>query len=151
MLLAFDVGNTNIVVGIFDDYGELRTSWRLKTDTGKSADEYGMVFDQLFNYEGFSYEDINDVSLDALEEDGVNLLFNALLLNEVLEDAFSSRQMQKVTDYLKFLSSLFHKFYNEHKVVGSENEDIYLKLFAVVKRSIHKGLELIGIEAKEVM
>ncbi len=106
---------------------------------------------QLFKKSGKTPEDILHVGFESLNEDGVNLLFNALLLNEVLEDAFKTRQMQKITDYLKFLSSLFHKFYNEHKVVGSENEDVYLKLFSVVKRSIHKGLELIGIEAKEVM
>ncbi len=66
MLLAFDVGNTNIVSGLFDDNGELKNSWRLKTDTGKSADEYGMVFDQLFKYEGFDYEDIDDIIISTV-------------------------------------------------------------------------------------
>lgn len=106
---------------------------------------------QVFKKSGKNIEDLVHVNFDTLSEDGVNLLFNALLLDEVLQDAFKTRQMQKVTDYLKFLSSLFHKFYNEHKVVGSENEEVYLKLFSVVKKSIYKGLELIGIEAKEIM
>ena len=47
MLLAFDVGNTNIVVGVFKD-GELITNWRMETDTKKSADEYGMIISRLF-------------------------------------------------------------------------------------------------------
>lgn len=106
---------------------------------------------QLFKKSGKNPDELLHVSFDNLSDDGVNLLFNALLLNEVLEDAFNTRQMQKITDYLKYLASLFHKFYNEHKVVGEQNEDVYLKLFSVVKASIHKGLELIGIEAKEVM
>ncbi len=106
---------------------------------------------QVFKKSGKRYEDVLHVGFENLEEDGMNLLFNALLLNEILEDAYKSRQMQKLTDYLKYLASLTHKFYNEHKVVGSENEDMYLKLLWVVKTSIHKGLELIGIEAKEVM
>ncbi len=106
---------------------------------------------QVFKKSGKEAKDILHVGFENLENDGLNLLFSALLLNEVLEDAYKSRQMQKVTDYLKYLSSLFHKFYNEHKVVGSKNEDVHLKLFWVVKSSIHKGLELIGIKAKEIM
>lgn len=106
---------------------------------------------QIFQKSGKSQDEILQVSLKGLNEDGKNLLFNALLLNEVLEDAFNSKQLQKVTDYLKYLASLFHKFYNEHKVVGSKDELVYLKLFAVVAQSIKTGLLLIGIKAKEVM
>ena len=49
MLLAFDVGNTNIVLGVFKD-GRMITSWRLETDNNKSADEYGMIIGALFRY-----------------------------------------------------------------------------------------------------
>ncbi|MEG0919209.1 MAG: type III pantothenate kinase [Anaerovoracaceae bacterium] len=60
MLLAFDVGNTNIVLGVFEG-SELKHSWRLETDNNKSADEYGMVINQLFSFEGISLEDVEDV------------------------------------------------------------------------------------------
>ena len=60
MLLAFDVGNTNIVLGVFDE-GKLVTNWRLETDNRKSADEYGMIINQLFSYEGLKVTDITDV------------------------------------------------------------------------------------------
>ncbi len=106
---------------------------------------------QVFKKANKNFQDVQSVSFKGLKEDGLNLLFNALALNEVLQDAFNSRQMQKVTDYLKYLASLLHKFYNEHKVVGSENEDVYLRLFSVVASSIKKALELIGVEAKEKM
>lgn len=106
---------------------------------------------QLFKKSGKNFDELLDVSLDKLNDSGKNLLFNALMLNDTLQDAFSSRQMQKVTDYLYFLSSLTHKFYNEHKVIGDENEMLYLKLLGIVKSSIHRGLNLIGIDAKEVM
>ena len=49
MLLAFDVGNTNIVLGVFKD-GQLIQNWRMETVTKKSADEYGMLINQLFEY-----------------------------------------------------------------------------------------------------
>ena len=57
MLLAFDVGNTNIVLGVFKD-GRMITNWRLETDNNKSADEYGMIISQLFKYEGLKVENV---------------------------------------------------------------------------------------------
>lgn len=60
MLLAFDVGNTNIVLGLFKE-GKLITNWRIETDTRKSADEYGMIINQLFQYQELSTEDVSDV------------------------------------------------------------------------------------------
>jgi arginyl-tRNA synthetase len=69
----------------------------------------------------------------------------------VLEDSFHSYQVQKLTEYLKNLAALLHKFYNENRVVGEVNEEKYLKLFAMVGVSLRVGLRLIGIKAKEKM
>jgi type III pantothenate kinase len=41
VILAFDVGNTETTVGLFDDL-ELRAHWRLTTDAGRTADEVGL-------------------------------------------------------------------------------------------------------------
>ena len=60
MLLAFDVGNTNIVLGVYDG-DRLVENWRMETDKNKSADEYGMTINQLFAYAGLSTEDVDDV------------------------------------------------------------------------------------------
>lgn len=65
MLLAFDVGNTNIVLGVFND-GKMITSWRLETDYNKSADEYGMIVNQLFSYEGLKVTDVRDVIISTV-------------------------------------------------------------------------------------
>ena len=65
MLLAFDVGNTNIVLGVFKD-GELIQNWRLETDSRKSADEYGMVINQLFAYEGLDVKEVEDVIISTV-------------------------------------------------------------------------------------
>ncbi|MDR1461506.1 MAG: arginine--tRNA ligase [Campylobacteraceae bacterium] len=106
---------------------------------------------QLFGKSGKNREDILHVKLEGLNESAKNLLFNALILPEVLEDAFESRQIQKLTDYLKFLASLLHKFYNENKIIGSDFEDRYLKLLGIVALCIKTGLTLIGISAKDKM
>ena len=65
MLLAFDVGNTNIVLGVFKD-GKLITNWRLETDIRKSADEYGMIVNQLFRYQELCPDDITDVIISTV-------------------------------------------------------------------------------------
>jgi len=65
MLLAFDVGNTNIFLGIFKD-GKLLANWRLQTENNKSADEYGMIINQLFSHGGFELRDINDIIISTV-------------------------------------------------------------------------------------
>ncbi len=47
MLLAIDVGNTNIVLGVFQGT-ELIHSWRLQTLRDRTADELGLAVDGLF-------------------------------------------------------------------------------------------------------
>ncbi|KEA45277.1 arginyl-tRNA synthetase [Campylobacter mucosalis] len=106
---------------------------------------------QVFGKVGKSVNDVINASLDTLDESGKNLLFEALTLNEVLEDAYSQRALQKLPEYLKNLCASFHKFYNENRVIGSDNEDALLKLFAIVALSIKTALALMGIEAKERM
>ncbi len=60
MLLAIDVGNTNIVCGLFDG-SLLRDSWRLATDRGKTADEYGVFVRSLFQSADVRVADIDAV------------------------------------------------------------------------------------------
>ena len=69
MLLAFDVGNSNIVLGVFKD-GKLVTNWRIETDNNKSADEYGMIVTQLFQYEGLQASDVKDIIISTVVPSG---------------------------------------------------------------------------------
>lgn len=65
ILLAFDIGNTNIVVGVFREK-ELVTNWRMETNKGRSADEYGMTLKQLFEFEGLSMEAVEDIIISTV-------------------------------------------------------------------------------------
>ena len=65
MIITIDVGNTNIVLGVFKD-GEMVTNWRLETDNRKSADEYGMVIHQLFQYENLDVNEVEDVIISTV-------------------------------------------------------------------------------------
>ena len=48
MFLAIDVGNTHTVLGVYDGKALLH-HWRLQTDTGRTADEYGVLVRSLLS------------------------------------------------------------------------------------------------------
>lgn len=49
MILVIDVGNTNIVLGIYEEK-KLLHHWRLSTNRSATADEYGMTLNNLFQH-----------------------------------------------------------------------------------------------------
>ena len=51
MLLAVDIGNTQIKLGVFED-GELSARWYIATDAYKLADEYAVLVTSLLNMDG---------------------------------------------------------------------------------------------------
>lgn len=58
MLLAIDSGNTNIKFGVFEG-DELRANWRLKTEVGRTSDQYAALLRTLFANEGLSFGDVD--------------------------------------------------------------------------------------------
>ncbi len=58
LLLAIDVGNTNIVVGIFRGE-DLVADWRLATDAHTMPDEYAVLFSSLLSYRGLAMSDVD--------------------------------------------------------------------------------------------
>ena len=52
MLLAVDVGNTNIVFALFEGRTN-RSRWRVATDPRRTADEYAVWLLQLMQLQGF--------------------------------------------------------------------------------------------------
>ena len=98
-----------------------------------------------------SKDEIANASLKNLGEQADTLLFDALLLPEVVDDAFHSRQVQKLPDYLKSLAASLHKFYYDVRMIGTPDEAKLLKMLQVVALSLKTGLALMGIEAKNRM
>jgi type III pantothenate kinase len=60
MLLAIDIGNTNIVVGVFDG-DRLLHGWRLSTQPQRTADEMGMWVLQLFQHGQLTPRDVDGI------------------------------------------------------------------------------------------
>ena len=65
MILVFDVGNTNMVIGVYQE-DKLLTHWRVRTDTLRTADEYGMTLKALFDYQQMDIKDINAVVISSV-------------------------------------------------------------------------------------
>lgn len=65
MLLAIDIGNTNITFGLYEGE-QLVAHWRIRTIHEKMPDEYGVLLDQLFHHRGFEYTDVHGVALASV-------------------------------------------------------------------------------------
>lgn len=65
MILVFDVGNTNIVLGVYEDR-RLTQHWRVSTDKSRTADEYAVVIKNLFDFCGLKFEDIKAVVISSV-------------------------------------------------------------------------------------
>lgn len=65
MLLAIDIGNTNVVLGVFDKE-RLVENWRVGTNTQITPDEYAMVFKDLFNFVGLEFKQITGVIISTV-------------------------------------------------------------------------------------
>ena len=65
MLLAIDIGNTNIVLGVFDG-DRLIQSWRLSTNRQRTADELGIWVCQLFEHRRLDVGAVNGVILASV-------------------------------------------------------------------------------------
>ena len=72
MLLAIDIGNTQTVIGLFDDDGAVEAGdvtprsraeaglldhWRIATNTERTSDEHALVVQEFLAFHGFSFDD----------------------------------------------------------------------------------------------
>src|SRR5256712_11716807 len=65
MLLAIDIGNTNIVWGVFDG-AKLLADWRVGTDHSKTTDEYAILLLDLLRVKEISPDRVEGVILSSV-------------------------------------------------------------------------------------
>jgi type III pantothenate kinase len=83
MLLAIDVGNTNTVLGLYkledgsgspatglgrrgDEKPELAAHWRVTTHRAQTADEYGVLFVNLFEMHGMKPSQVHSIIISSV-------------------------------------------------------------------------------------
>ena len=65
ILLVIDIGNTNIVLGIFKD-DELIFEWRISTDLHKTSDEYALTLRQALEYSNVKKSDVKEAIIGSV-------------------------------------------------------------------------------------
>lgn len=65
MILAIDVGNTNIVLGVYNKE-DLVASWRISTKKGQTEDEYGILLKSFFMDKNIKCDDIEGAIISSV-------------------------------------------------------------------------------------
>lgn len=65
MILVVDVGNTNIVLGLYEEK-QLLHHWRLSTNRSSTTDEYGMMIYNLFQHAGIELDQVEGVIISSV-------------------------------------------------------------------------------------
>ncbi|HEX6940680.1 MAG TPA: type III pantothenate kinase [Longimicrobiales bacterium] len=65
MILTFDIGNTDTVIGLFDA-GQLADHWRITTQAERTVDELGLLVRSLVRESGFAVERIHAAAIGSV-------------------------------------------------------------------------------------
>ncbi|MCL6610499.1 MAG: type III pantothenate kinase [Peptococcaceae bacterium] len=65
MILVFDVGNTNTVLGVYEGKN-LVEHWRISTSTRRTADEYAVLLKALFEGSGLTFKMIEGIIISSV-------------------------------------------------------------------------------------
>ncbi len=65
MILVFDVGNTNIVLGVYQER-DLSYHWRVSTDKFSTEDEYAVILKNLFDFNGLCFDSISGAIISSV-------------------------------------------------------------------------------------
>lgn len=65
MLLVFDVGNTNIVLGLYDG-DKMIYHWRAATNELKTVDEYAASLGMMFQLDGVTFAMVTDIIISSV-------------------------------------------------------------------------------------
>jgi arginyl-tRNA synthetase len=91
---------------------------------------------------------LEDLTLTPEERELVKRL---LEFPALVATAAERRAPHAIPVYAIRVADDFHRFYHEHRVLGSDQEDFRLALCAATALVVHRCLDLIGVEAPERM
>ncbi|NLK63638.1 MAG: type III pantothenate kinase [Tissierellia bacterium] len=77
MILVVDIGNTNILIGVYKG-NELVGNWRMITKNEKTSDEYGISILNLLSYNDINYKNINSAIVSSVVPNVMHSFENTL-------------------------------------------------------------------------
>ncbi|MBW1973884.1 MAG: type III pantothenate kinase [Deltaproteobacteria bacterium] len=66
MIIVIDIGNTNTVIGLYDNDDNLLTHWRVETVENKTVDEYGILIYQFLLYKNIKKDEIKGAIISCV-------------------------------------------------------------------------------------
>ena len=66
MIIAVDIGNTNIKIGLFNDSGKLTNSFKMSTDVKRTSDEYVALLLQLLSHNRIDEHSVNGAIVSSV-------------------------------------------------------------------------------------
>ena len=66
MLLAIDVGNSNVKIGLLDEVGQVCAKMRISAQLHRTADEYDIFIRQFVRKSGYGWPDISGIVLSSV-------------------------------------------------------------------------------------
>ena len=66
MILVLDLGNTNLYMGVFDQFGTLLKEYRKHTDLNKSSDEYKEILQNFLLQDKIDLSDFEGAILSSV-------------------------------------------------------------------------------------
>jgi len=76
MLLALDLGNTNLTIGLFNK-DKLGATWRLSSDHQRTKDEYGLQISALLANKNLTSDDLSGIILSSVVPPITNWILQA--------------------------------------------------------------------------
>jgi type III pantothenate kinase len=153
MLLAVDIGNTNIVAGVYAE-GALVAHWRLATDRRRMPDEYAVLFDSLLDRAGLRSDHVSAVVIAGvvpgvqsalLESVRENWGIEPLVLTRDLDLGIDVRAQGAGADRIANAVAAVHRYGRPAIVVDfgtTTNFDVVSADGAYVGGAIAPGLEI---------
>lgn len=110
MLLVIDVGNTNTVIGVYDN-DILKHDWRIRTVRESTADEFNVLANALFMDKGVSRSDISKTVISSVVPSSVPIL-----------NAFCERYLKMTPIWINpdSVKKLMPILYNNPNEVGAD-------------------------------
>ncbi|WP_297089144.1 type III pantothenate kinase [uncultured Draconibacterium sp.] len=129
MLLAIDIGNTNIVFGIYEDE-QCISDWRIQTDQLKTADEYEVIFRSLLSAGKICRTEISGIILSSVVptllhpfREMLSGLFEKASINFVTPDIYDKLPVKVLnpfeigTDLVANATAAYQKYGNNTMVI----------------------------------
>ncbi|OGM04259.1 arginine--tRNA ligase [Candidatus Woesebacteria bacterium RIFCSPHIGHO2_12_FULL_42_9] len=100
---------------------------------------------------GKSTQKIGELKTDKLNSEELSVLRTLPRFSDVIVDSAKNYSPNLLTNYLFDLAQKYNNFYNQHRIIGGENEEMRIALTAGVGVVLKNGLGILGIETPEKM